>query len=249
MQIYGIHKHLNFIQKVSQTDNLPHVNSEQGKRRKNDEKPKLQVWFYFRFSSWLVLLSGKVPLPTWAAVLRRTKLRQSPHFGPRRKQEDKATGPREGSTSGELGGGCAENVSTQPERLTPTLHGGQPGADLPESEGGDTGLSLDHWPSRSKPTRATSQPGEHTDTSCWDSLPRPAGMRPLVQVGAHQPPPNTQPSSHLLFLRSRVWRRFGPPEQLSSLAKKGAGARVLQGLQVLAVLPLWRCSPGARSSR
>lgn len=53
-----------------------------------------------------------------------------------------------------------------------------------------------------------------------------------MQVGAHQPPPNTLPSSHLVFLKSRVWRPwvgcFGPPEQLLSRAEKGAEARVLR---------------------
>ena len=116
-------------------------------------------------------------------------------------------GPRESSTGRELGGQmCREAQAPDQKGRRPPCAGGSLALMSQSQRKVTQGLSLDHWPSRIKPSRAASQPGEHTETSCWDSLPRPAGTRPFVQVGAHQAPPNTLPSSHLLFPKSRVWR-------------------------------------------
>lgn len=91
--------------------------------------------------------------------------------------------------------------------------------------------------------RATSQAGGHSKTPWGNSLPWPAGPRPLVHVGTYRVPPSPLLSPHLLFLKSRV---RGPQVKAlwststaaGHLAKKGAlSPRVCQS-PVLATTPL-----------
>lgn len=196
-----------------------------------------------RFGFKIVFLACS-PLPQRAfihlGVVSELTSCSNPQFWSEKRKEDEAIGPKEGSTSRKP---CERMCRA---RRGPTRKGSVPAWKA----------AWHRCPSQRRrhntTDRATSQPGGHTETPWEDSLPWPAGPRPLVHVGPYKAPPSPLLSPHLLFLKSRVRRPlvealWSTSTAAGHSAKEGALSSSLPKPSA-GHHPTWHSSSGTRDS-